>query len=358
VNSHGNAKRTTGQIEDQAERHINVTVSHIEPLVKAANAPLTDPKLNRRVGTGEARFELYHFALSVCSQKVRTCLAEKGASYLSHDINLQAPLLGNYDPAYVRLRLEGNSSLEFATGYTGRSGVASEGFDPAVVPTLVDHKLGRVYVDSAVICRHIDAVTKPFGSLVPQDLEDRVNAEIEIVDGTPHVAVLYGAHPDLDFRPKRLQNGMPGIHNRKLEKIRAARASVPDDPGLTAAFDAKIEKEEAGRGYVASADKMRSSVDEIINIVAALESRLLAGGPWICGDRFSLADVIWAVSLFRLQWLGMAFCWEGNHPLNDTAHPAVLRYGEALFDRQSFRDAVIGWPGIPQTEYVDKYYQS
>ena len=135
-------------------------------------------------------------------------------------------------------------------------------------------------------------------------------------------------------------------------------ARTGDDPELIAAFDAKIEKEKAGRGYVASADKMRASVDEIIEIICALETRLLAGGPWICGDRFSLADVMWAVSLFRLQWLGMAFCWEGNHRLNDQAYPAAQHYGEALFERQPFQSAIIQWPGIPQTEYVEKYYRA
>ena len=47
--------------------------------VAAANAPLTDPERNRVIGSGTPRFELYHFALSVCSHKVRTVLAEKDA---------------------------------------------------------------------------------------------------------------------------------------------------------------------------------------------------------------------------------------------------------------------------------------
>ncbi len=73
---------------------------NLDDLVAAANAPLTDPEMNRIVGTGTPRFELYHFALSLCSQKVRACLAEKNATFVAHDINLQMPLLGNYDPGY------------------------------------------------------------------------------------------------------------------------------------------------------------------------------------------------------------------------------------------------------------------
>lgn len=328
----------------------------ISQLVKATNLPLTDAKMNVVVGAGKPRFELYHFALSLCSQKVRVCLAEKGTSFLAHDINLQMPLLGNYDPAYVRLRMSANPGLKFATGYTGRSSVETEGFDPAVVPTLVDHEAGIVVVDSAEICRHIDRVTKTRNSFIPPDLSEDIAGEIAIVDGTPHVAVFYGAHPDGDFRPERLRKGMPGVHNRKIEKIRAARNLAGGDRALVAAYDAKIAKEEAGREFVATPARMRLAVDEIVEIVGALEERLGDGREWICGDRFTLADLVWAVSLFRLKWLGMAFVWEGASKLNDTKRLAVEVYGTRLFRRPAFRAAAIDWPGVPRSEYVAEYY--
>jgi 2,5-dichlorohydroquinone reductive dechlorinase len=325
-------------------------------LVAAANAPLTDPSMNRIVGEHAKRFELYHFALSLCSQKVRACLAEKDASYIAHDINLQMPLFGNYDPAYVRLRMLGDNTGTFATGYTGRSSVATEGFDPAVVPTLVDHDKKLVYVDSVNICRQIDALVAPASALIPTDLSSQIDAEVSIVDGTPHVAVLYGAHPDMDFRPKRLQKGMPGVHGRKIEKIQKACAQAAGDTVLTAAYDAKIAKETAARAHVTSPARMRASVDEIVGVIRDLENRLHADSPWVCGDRFTMADVIWGVSLFRLQWLGMAFCWLGSHPLNKAPHPKVHQYGETLFERPAFRTAIIDWP-IARTEYVEQYYK-
>jgi 2,5-dichlorohydroquinone reductive dechlorinase len=328
----------------------------ITPLVLAANAPLTDPELNRKIGTGSPRFELYHFALSLCSQKVRTCLAEKGASYIGHDLNLSMPLLGNYDPAYVRLRLAARPDATFATGYTGRSSVETEGFDPAVVPTLVDLEAGEVVVDSAVICRHIDTHVAPEHSLRPPELADTIDREIAIVDGTPHVAILYGAHPDHDFRPERQRKGMPGVHDRKIAKIRAARDSVSDDPALVAAYDAKIAKEEAARAFVATPDAMRQTVDEMLGIVAALDDRLADGRPFVCGDVFTLADVVWAVSLFRMKWIGMELAWTGGHPLNAIPRPNVAAYGTRAFDRPAFREAVIHWPGVARSEFVAEYY--
>ena len=333
-------------------------VKDLENLVAVANAPLIDPEMNRTVGSGTPRFELYHFALSLCSQKVRACLAEKEVTYIAHDINLQMPLLGNYDPGYVQLRLAADTGTGFATGYTGRSSVETEGFDPAVVPTLVDHEAGVVVVDSLAICRYIDRVTEPEGSLIPADLEEDIARELAIVDATPHVAVLYGAHPDFDFRPERLRTGMLGVHDRKIAKIKTARDMVMSEPALLEAYDAKIAKEEAAKDFVGSPDLMRASVNEIISIMADLESRLADGRNWICGDRFTMADVIWAVSLFRLKWLGMAFVWEGGHDLNDVARPAVESYGSRLFDRRPFRKAAIEWPGVPQSEYVSDHYKS
>ena len=328
----------------------------IEDLLAGANTPLTDPEMNRTVGEDTPQFELYHFALSLCSQKVRACLAEKNASFAAHDINLQMPLLGNYDPGYVRLRLQGQPDTGFATGYTGQSSVASEGFDPAVVPTLVDLTKGKVVVDSLAICRHIDQVVAPERSLIPADLQSCIDAELQIIDATPHVAVLYGAHPEVDFRPERLRKGMPGVHDRKITKIKTARDSVADDPGMVAAYEAKIAKEEAGKAFISTPDQMRGAVDDILQIIVALETRLQDGRQWICGDRLTLADVCWAVSLFRLKWLGMSFAWEGKHVLNDQPCPAVADYGARLFARPTFKTAIIDWPKTPRTEFVTEHY--
>jgi hypothetical protein len=65
--------------------------NEVAELVAAVNAELTDPKRNHLVeGSADepGRFELYHAGLSVCSQKVRAVLAEKGASYTSHELSI------------------------------------------------------------------------------------------------------------------------------------------------------------------------------------------------------------------------------------------------------------------------------
>jgi len=324
-------------------------------VVAAFNATLTDPELNRTIGD-DPRFELYHFALSLCSQKVRLCLVETGSGFVAHDINLSLPHLANYDPAYVRLRLRGAGGRRLVDGYTGRSSTATEGFDPAVVPTLVDLVEDRVVVDSLRICQYIDAATG--GRLVAAGVEDAVAAELAIVDETPHVALLYGAHPEGDFRPERLQRGMPGVHDRKIAKIEQARDLVADEPELVAALEAKIRKERAARDFVATPDAMRQATEETLGAVAALDERLSDGRRFVCGEDFTLADAFWSVSLFRLAWLGMAFAWDGAHPLNATPRASVASYAERMFDRPTFREAVIDWPRTPRSEHVEAYYRS
>ena len=276
----------------------------------AANAPLSDPSIHEVVGEAPARFELFHFALSLCSQKVRVTLMEANARFRAHDINLPLPQLANYDPAYVRLRMLGHPDESYATGYTGRSSTESEGFDPAVVPTLVDLAEDRVIVDSLRICEYIDGAVDG-SSLIPEANAESVRAELTAVDATPHVAIFYGAHPDGDFRPARLQKGMPGVHDRKIAKLEQARSLAADDPALLRAFDAKIQKERAAQVFVASPDQMRQAVSETLDIVGALEQRLPSGPEWACGDAFSLADVFLGRVAVppQVAWLRICLAW-------------------------------------------------
>jgi 2,5-dichlorohydroquinone reductive dechlorinase len=334
--------------------------AEIEALVSAANQRLQDPERNRVVNGDAAsnpRFELYHFALSLCSHKVRTVMNEKELSYTSHDVNILPPGMENYLPEYARLRMRGGSELlgNMVDGYTGRSSTQSEGFDPLVVPTLVDHDAGRVLVDSQKICLYLNESTNDGTELVPHDIADDVMRQVEIVDRTPHPAVLYGANPEGDGRPDFIQTEMPTIHDRKIAEARRNMATVRDDPTMVSAYEHKILKESAAKEHVNTEAKMRSSVQEFKDIVGALESDLArTGGEWLIGDRFTLADVVWAVSLFRMQWLGLGYIWATNDKI---LLPRVTDYCKRLFVRPSFQDAVVHWPGNPPSPHVMAYYQ-
>jgi 2,5-dichlorohydroquinone reductive dechlorinase len=317
-----------------------------ESVVDAANAGLTNKRRNMIVGTDghtRPRFELYHSAPSLCSHKVRTILAEKQAAYFSHDMQIMPigkAVPQNYRPAYVRMRLLGGEGKSFVSGYTGVSSVTTQGFDPCVVPTLVDHEKQRVIVDSSRICDYIERECDTGTTLIPEGMDAPIQEQIDIVDRAPHAAIFYGANPDGDTRPEGLRKDITGAQDKKIVKLRWMMAEVPDEPALLAAYEAKILKETASEKFVNTPEKMRQTYSEMVSHVDVLEGQLgTHNGAWALGDEFTMADVVWSVSLFRLKWVGLGYCWEQG-----TAQPRVAKYVQQAFARPSFRSAVIEWP--------------
>ncbi len=312
--------------------------------VAKANSRFTHKHRNRTVNAGvggNPRFELYHAAPSLCSMKVRTVLAEKSVPYVSHDLNIMVrkDMPECYLPDYVRMRLLGAPEAEFAQGYTGQSSVTTEGFDPCVVPTLVDHEKEKVVVDSSRICVYLDEETSG-DRLIPGNLSNEIGAQISLIDQAPHVATLYGAHPDHDPRPKGLKTNIAGVHAKKIVKLEAARDEAGDEATLVAAYDAKISKESSAADFVFSPDRMRDIHKAMFNHVGDLEAQLSThNGEWVMGERFSMADIMWTVSIYRMKWLGLGSAWEGN-----SERGRVQEYVQYAFDRPSFRAGVVDWP--------------
>lgn len=318
--------------------------------ITAADAAIADPSRRRVTGAGTPRFLLYGSAFSICTQKLRMVLLEKAATFGVRDLDILPPRMENTHPAYVRLRLQGVQGRPLAQGFTGRSAVATEGLDPVAVPTLVDLEDSRVLVDAVAIAAHLNAAC-PGPDLAPARIRREVDRACAAADALPQIAVMYGAHPDGDFRPRSLRDGLAGAHDARILKLMEGRSLAVGQPRLTAAYDAKIRKEAAGRLFVRDPRLMRAAVAEMVAAVAALESQLKDGQDWLF-DSFTLADIWWAATLYRMQWLGMGFAWQGGHALNDTPRPKVAAYLARLTARASFRDGVTGWPGFPASDHI------
>ena len=157
-------------------------MTNTKPLMEmaaAARAAVLDPNRITVVGGNpNPRFELFHAASSLCSQKVRTVLNEKALPYRSNDMRILGSMepsglvpAEHYSPAYIRLRLIAARELgaNFVSGYSGRTSVETEGFDPCVVPLLVDYQEGRVIADSQRICCYLDAVGRRPVQLIQPD---------------------------------------------------------------------------------------------------------------------------------------------------------------------------------------------
>lgn len=331
---------------------MNTTVSeaqkNLASLVDAVNSRLQNKYTNKVIGgrNGQKpRFELYHAAPSLCSHKVRTVLAEKRVPYVSHDMNIMPAgnfIPENYRPDYVRLRLKGAPNAKFVDGYTGESSVSNQGFDPCVVPTLIDHEKARVVIDSRVICEYIDAEAGEGPRLIPDDLAEAISGQDTLIDEAPHVASLYGAHPDGDDRPMGLRKNIAGIHAKKIRVLKTMIDLVGDsDPEVVAAYQAKIKKEDSAGAFVVDDEGMRETHKKMAEHVIALERELNAHDqPWVCGDQYTLADVMWTCSIWRMQWLGFGHLWADTG-----AHARLNEYLDRAFARPGFRNAVVNWPG-------------
>lgn len=342
--------------------------AELESLVSSLNKVLIDPHRNHIVPgkeEGPVRFELYHAGLSVCSQKVRSVLAEKQISYLSHEMVIlnsrgiysdELTPAENYSPYYVRLRLLAAKNLgleKLARGHSGSSSVETEGFDACVVPTLVDHKQGVVIVDFMRICEYLDNEVPGSARLIPDDTETAraVMREVSIVDQTPQPALLYGYHPDDDKRPDFIKGAMTDVYELKVAALEQLIAANADDPEVVDAYRAKISKEQGGKDLQRDngfQKKTRGVAQDIINNLNSQLSEKNA--EWICGSAYTLADVCWGVNLYRLQWLGLASMWDDL--------PAVKNYALRLYKRPSLWNAVIRFlspmPESPHTTEVLK----
>jgi glutathione S-transferase len=106
--------------------------------------------------------ELYNFAESTCSQKVRLCLAEKGLAFVDHRVDYAAR--EHLSPNYLKLNPNG------------------------VVPTLIHH--GQPIIESSVIVDYLDEVF-PDPKLSPEGAVGcaRMRAWLHYIDEVPTSAV-------------------------------------------------------------------------------------------------------------------------------------------------------------------------
>ncbi|MEM8654138.1 MAG: glutathione S-transferase family protein [Pseudomonadota bacterium] len=296
----------------------------------------------------DPRLELFHFVMSICSQKSRAALLEAGMEFASNEVVIMPPVNENYIEQYVALRMASDAAANqpLVGGYTGATGVHGEGFDPLVVPTLVDHESGSVITDSRDIALYADDLSG--GKLIPAAIRDAVMTQVDIVDGLPHAGLFYGANPDGDHRPPPIQAGMNGAHLKKIEQIERRKAELPADSPLHPAYDHKLKKEHAGRDFIANPDNMRAIIAQTETAIKALEETLKAGGTsWVAGDAFTLADIFWGVSLFRLLYLGYDWMWADL--------PTVKAYADRCFARPSILSGAIRWPGHPPGAAMERY---
>ncbi|HVZ51276.1 MAG TPA: glutathione S-transferase family protein [Pseudolabrys sp.] len=215
--------------------------------------------------------ELYNFAQSTCSLKVRICLAEKQIDWVDHRL-----VSKNHDHLsdwYLKLNPNG------------------------VVPTLIHD--GRAVFESSVILQYLDQVF-PEVPLMPADAygQARLRAWLAYVDAVPTPAVRY---PSFQF------GGL-------LHKFQAMSADE---------FDEQVTRRPVKAGFYKKMDRMTGfAADEMAEAYQALRNTAARmdwmfaenGGPWLMGTDYGLADMAVAPLIDRVEDLGLEYLWEEKYP--------------------------------------------
>ena len=210
--------------------------------------------------------ELYHYWDSVCSFKVRLCLAEKELPWTDRHVDLLQ--FEQVQPAYLKINPNG------------------------VVPSLVHD--GTAIIESSVINEYLDEVF-PRVPLRPTDPVERARMRIWVKyeDDVVHPAV------------------RPGTFNLMLKAV-VARMS----PSELDVFLSKYPKPEIAKDWATAAT---SPVDEaelekmrlkLLDAIGRME-QALSSQAWLASDQFSLADIAIAPMVDRMEHLAMAGLWGG-----------------------------------------------
>lgn len=237
-------------------------------------------------------YVLYHAWRSSASRRVRLCLAEKGLAFESKLIDLTR--MEHHAPAFLKLNPNG------------------------VIPLLVLAD-GRSLYESGTICEYLDE-THPEPPLRPADAFDRAVMRNWI----RHVDGLIGNLIVFNWAHSMAKVATQWSDAELAEKLRNVPSKERREAWLRTARKPYTEEERAE-----ARDKLT------VGLLDRMEA-MLAGGTWLVGNRYSIADIAAVPFIKRLD--------EEIAPQEMTAakHPRVHAWWQAIQARPAFAAARIG----------------
>jgi glutathione S-transferase len=211
--------------------------------------------------------ELYHNNMSVCAQKVRLVLREKGLRPIEHHLNLRAGDATR--PEYLKLNPNG------------------------VIPTLIDQ--GVAIIESTVICEYLEDAypqpplrpIKPLPRAAMRAWTLRPDAGLHHACGITTFAIAF-RHQMLALPPEEIERQI----SQKPD------STVRDNLRQTIALGVQAPQ-------VANALK-------VYNKMLGQLSSQLSQSAWVAGDEYSLADVAILPYVCRLEDLALSWLWDGE----------------------------------------------
>lgn len=241
---------------------------------------------------------LYNAAHSTCSQKVRICLAEKELPF--KDIRMDIGRAKEHlKPEYLQINPNG------------------------VVPTLVDDD--KIIIDSSVICEYLDE-KYPQVRLSPEDPAERarMRAWMRFLEEVPTAAVRVPSF-NMGFLPR-----YEGMDRNTFENVES------DVRPIRKQFYRRM----GPNGF--RKEDVQASLDQI-DITSARMHAALENGPWLLGERYTLADIIVAPLIDRMADLGMEHIWTDNYP-------RVSEWYERMKARPAFQQTF--YPGARMSDFL------
>lgn len=240
--------------------------------------------------------ELYHNVNSVCAQKVRMALIEKGVEVEERVLTLRGD---QFDPDYMKLNPN------------------------AVVPTLVHD--GVPIIESSAILYYLDEAF-PGPALMPSDPQARHRVRLfnKLIDEYVHNACTTLTFATA-FRPRLMQ--------LSPEQREAEYAKTPSKKRAELKRD--VISHGLDSGYVLEAidnhEKLLKMVDESSK-----------KGPYLAGERYSLADAAVIPYILRLELLKLSKLWD--------RHPGVAAWWDRVRHRPSTDQAI--WSRMGEADWA------
>ena len=224
---------------------------------------------------GESMLTLYTFHNSICTQKVFITLAEKELKYEEKLINLFAA--EQYDPEYLKINPKG------------------------VVPTLVHE--GRAIPESSLICEYVDEIWKE-NALVPEDAfqKTRMRQFSKLVDET-----IFEATRELSFSAM-FRERMKNMPEEQRERRFANIGDENKRARFMSTFEHGVESPYVFQA-IANWEKAFKTMDTALS-----ETPGGNGGPWLLGNKFTLADINMIPYVWRIEFLDLIDIWTDQRP--------------------------------------------
>lgn len=235
---------------------------------------------------------LYHFNNSVCSEKVRMVLNEKGLDWESVEVDLFKSK--QFDPEYLKLNPKG------------------------VVPTLVEN--GNVVTESTLIAEYIDDAY-PDPPLKPADPFARAEMRLypKACDEGLHQGVAVMSYAAMF---------MDRLRAMTAEQLDEHLARIPD-------LDRR-DRQVSINQFGADAPHIYRGTVAYEKIFQKIDKKLATGAEWLADGRFTLAEINLAPYFARLDYMGLLDIWIGDRP-------RAIAWYERVKARPSFQTEVVEW---------------